>query len=155
MGVHGEDMSSLKTSEPLSTRPISPRQSGARRLVAALGLACLALAPSLPLRAAPLPDIVRTFAQCTGRYSAQMEFSWLMGVEPTQVEQERDAMIALLEAVTPREIARKALHARIEAKQAQARLLTRSAFGTSPQDATWARARAELEISTCRALMLG
>lgn len=141
--------------KPLNRRQTQTRQADPRRMIVVF---CLALSPALhsaAAHAAPLPEIVRTFAQCTGRYSAQMEFSWLMGVEPTQVEQERDAMIALLEAVTPREIARKALHARIEAKQAQAQLLTRSAFGNSHEDAKWALTRAELEISTCRALMLG
>lgn len=100
-------------------------------------------------------DLVHQFATCSGRLSAQMEFQWLLGDENAdRTQQEREAMIALLEAVTPPEARRSALATRIQAKYAQNRLLTRATFNADEDDAAWAAARAEVEIGSCRALIL-
>lgn len=102
-----------------------------------------------------LEPLALTFAKCTGRLSAEMEFQWLLGGHSEQIENERDAMLALLDAVSPEEQRRELLHRRIEAKGAQARLLTRSTFNRDEKDANWAKSRAATELGLCRALILG
>jgi hypothetical protein len=117
-----------------------------------VGLAALLLPSAL---SAGTTDLIRQFATCSGRLSAQMEFQWLLGDENAdQTQQERAAMIALLEAVTPPHARRSALATRIQAKHAQNRLLTRATFNADEDDAAWAAARAEVEIGSCRALIL-
>ena len=113
------------------------------------GLATLLLPSALT---AGTSDLVRQFASCTGRFSAQMEFQWLLG-DPAadRTEAERAAMI---EAVVPPEDRRLALATRIEAKHAQNVLLTRAHFNADSADAAWATERAAVEIGSCRALIL-
>ncbi len=106
----------------------------------------------MPARAT---DLVTTFAQCTGRYSAHMEHQWLIGAPAEDIVADRAAMIALLDAVMPKTRARETLAKRIEAKFAQARLLARASFNDDSADATWAATRASVEIGSCRALLLG
>lgn len=116
------------------------------------GLATLLLPSALT---AGTSDLVRQFASCTGRFSAQMEFQWLLG-DPAadRTQAERAAMISLLEAVVPPEDRRLALATRIEAKHAQNVLLTRTHFNADSADAAWATERAAVEIGSCRALIL-
>ncbi|MBY5972171.1 hypothetical protein KUV28_07430 [Ferrimonas balearica] len=123
----------------------------------AAALACLLLAPAC--RAAPqgvaLPDAPRLLASCTGRLSALLEHQWLMAApEAEATEDLRARMLALLAAATDPapapDITRALLAARVEAKAAQAALLTRATFGTpSPRAAR----RARSEIARCRALL--
>jgi hypothetical protein len=114
---------------------------------------CL-LAPAA-LTAAP-GDLTRQFATCTGRLSAQMEFQWLLSdAGSDRTEEERAAMISLLEAVVRPEDRRNALALRIEAKQAHTALLTRAHFNDDKAQATWAANRAAVEIGRCRSLILG
>ncbi|MEC7761818.1 MAG: hypothetical protein VX874_07935 [Pseudomonadota bacterium] len=116
------------------------------------GLATLLIPSALTAGTA---DLVRQFATCSGRLSAQMEFQWLLGDDAAdQTRRERAAMIALLDAVTHPDERRSALATRIQAKHAQNVLLTRATFNADEDDAAWAAARAEVEIGSCRALIL-
>ncbi|MFY0632305.1 MAG: hypothetical protein JXQ91_00710 [Vannielia sp.] len=113
----------------------------------------LLLLLALPARAEPLE---MQFAACTGRFSALMEHQWLLpdpAVE--QTTRRRAAMISLLEAVMPPDTGREVLARRIEAKYAQAVLLTRATFNDDPDDARWAATRAEAAIASCAALLTG
>lgn len=112
------------------------------------------LAPALTA-AAGEASLTQQFATCAGRLSAQMEFEWLL-TDPAadQTEQERAAMIALLDSVAAPEDRRRALAIRIEAKHAQSVLLTRAHFNDDPSDAAWALDRAAVELGACRALIL-
>lgn len=123
--------------------------SGLKTLLAALTLAAGADA----LRAGD--DIVWTFASCTGRLSAQMEHQWLVSDPASeQTQARRDAMISLLEATMAPEDGPAVLNWRIEAKYAQAQLLTRAHFNQDESDAAWARNRADAQIAACNGLLL-
>ncbi len=79
-----------------------------------------------------------------------MEHQWLTdGPASERTARSRDAMLSLVDAVLPPEVAPAALHLRIEAKIAQAALLSRAAFA---RDAVAAR-RADRLIADCLALM--
>lgn len=123
---------------------------GGLRTWAALPVVC-ALAQTPPVWA-ETPDPFRLFATCTGRLSAQMEHQWLTS-DPAadQTQARREAMAALLLSVTPPGQESAAMALRIEAKVAQAGLLTRAWQG---RDA-WAARRAERLVADCAALMLG
>ncbi|WP_298492040.1 hypothetical protein [uncultured Maritimibacter sp.] len=123
------------------------------RLLKKIQAALVALALPLPASAAP-NDLTIEFATCTGRLSALMEFEWLLGNDGEQARSERDAMAALLEAVMAPDEARQTLARRIEAKYAQSVLMTRAYFNDDAEDAAWAANRADVEIGTCRALIL-
>ena len=124
-----------------------------RKIQAVLRVIALALALPLPAFATP-SDLTLQFATCTGRLSALMEFQWLLGQDGEQARAERDAMVSLLEAVMAPEHARQTLARRIEAKYAQSVLMTRAHFNDDAADAAWAADRADVEIGTCRALIL-
>lgn len=100
-------------------------------------------------------DMVRLFASCTGRLSAQIEHQWLMadpGSDATHAQ--RAHLIELLDTVAPPHAGRQILNWRIDAKQAQSVLLTRATFNRDASDASWARARADREIANCTAMLL-
>ncbi len=119
-------------------------------------LILLSLAVPARLTARPLDPLTAEFAACTGRLSALMEHQWLLSdPEADRTKARRAAMIALMEAAMPTDAAPAALARRIEAKHAQAVLLTRATFGTGGAQARWAAARAEAEISRCIANLLG
>lgn len=100
-------------------------------------------------------SLAHTFANCVGRLSAQMEFQWLMhDVKADETEALRATMIELLDLVRPDGAARDILHLRIEAKHAQATLLSRATFNADHGDAAWARRRANSEIGACATLLL-
>ena len=122
-----------------------------RKAIAALVIAAV---PSGQAEAEP--DIFWTFANCAGRLSALMEHQWLMGDPASdRTQAQRRAMIALLEATTPTDHLQPTLARRIEAKEAQARLLTRATFNDDADDAGWALRRSEAEIAACVGLLLG
>lgn len=109
----------------------------------------------LALPALAEDDPLRTFAACAGRLSAQMEHQWLVSDPASdRTETQRDAMIALLDAIMPPEAARRVLAWRIDAKHAQAVLLTRATFNDDPADAAWAARRADMEVAACTGLLL-
>lgn len=98
--------------------------------VALILAACFAT----PIRAGD--GIVWTFAECTGRLSAQMEHQWLTSDPASETtEARRKVMIALLEATMSKEDPRSILAHRIDAKHAQSQLLTRARFNRDAEDA--------------------
>lgn len=112
-----------------------------------------------PLAAMSPDDQVRFFAQCAGRLSAQMEFQWLFdGAASERTKAARKSAIDILEAMIPPEIApdkgRQVLHWRIEAKQAQAVLLSQGTFQTDTRRARMAAALALRQINECRAALI-
>lgn len=105
--------------------------------------------------AAAEDTLIREFATCTGRLSAEVEHSWLMHTD----EAERKSslyrnMTALLDAVTASEDARRILAIRIEAKAAHGHLLLQSAFGHDEVLRKNARVRAEELLGMCSSLIL-
>ncbi|WP_321364125.1 hypothetical protein [uncultured Celeribacter sp.] len=113
-------------------------------------------APALPARDSSLSDpLLRSFAYCAGRFSAELEFSWMFAeMDSDRIARERLAMISLLDAVSPLDEGPNVLHLRLVAKFAHSELLTRMRFNTRPEEAAIARQRAEVEIAQCRALIL-
>ncbi len=94
------------------------------------------------------------FASCTGRLSAQLEHAWLVGTPSEEIQAQRQAMVTLLEAVMTPDRGRQVLAIRIDAKHAQAALLTRATFNDDAEDAEWALRRAEVEVAHCASLLL-
>lgn len=123
---------------------------GKRTLLALVAVSGLA---GTPARADD--DLVRTFALCAGRLSAQLEHQWLMNdPEAERTEQVRTALVELVELVTAPETAKTSLAIRIEAKHAQARLLYRATFNDDRADAAWAESRAAEQVAACASLLL-
>ncbi|MEM9475324.1 MAG: hypothetical protein AAGA71_08515 [Pseudomonadota bacterium] len=100
-------------------------------------------------------DLVRDFAVCTGRLSAEMEHSWLMQDgrgDATQTR--RDAMADLLTAVTDADNALRVYDLRINAKLAHSSLLTQASFGPDRDQAERARRLAKAHVAGCTAFLL-
>lgn len=110
-----------------------------------------------PVALAQSPDEqLQVFARCAGRLSAQMEYQWMFdGAASEQTKRQRAGMIQILEAMIPPGRGREVLSWRIEAKQAQAVLLTRGTFNENPREARIAQRLAFSRIAECRALLLG
>ena len=72
-----------------------------------------------------------------------------------RTEDQRAAMLSLVEAIMTPDQGRDVLTWRIDAKQAHAVLLSRATFNDNPADATWALQRAEAELAACTGLLLG
>lgn len=105
-------------------------------------------------QSAGMIDLPREFANCTGRASAMMEHAWLMQTDAAREFQDlRAEFLSLLEAVDP---ARNPalLQWRLEAKVAQASLLSAATFGADPAGAKRARETADALIASCRGLLL-
>ena len=100
-------------------------------------------------------NITEFFADCVGRLSAETEHAWLMG-DPSadQLSHQRQTLVSLLEAATPRADARRTLTYRIEAKMAHASLLTLATFHKDPHKSKRARQVADDYIATCRSILL-
>lgn len=107
---------------------------------------------AVALTPAPLPELARLFASCTGRMSAELADRWLMGGDAEGVERLRDRLADLAEAATPpgHEVAARAL--RIEARAAQADLLMIARFGAHPRIRERAAQTAARLLAPCRAL---
>lgn len=114
----------------------------------------------LPATPAPaLPgvgtDPTMIFADCTGRLSALMEHQWIVDPPASDLTRaQRARMIDLLEATMRPEDGRAVLTRRVEAKMAQAQLLTRARYDAHPRDAARAQRLAERELSACLSLLL-
>ena len=67
---------------------------------------------------------------------------------------QRENFIAILEAIVPVGSGREILAHRIDAKIAQARLLTIAEFGTDPTRMSWARQRSRYYKDRCVSLLL-
>ncbi|NJS37992.1 MAG: hypothetical protein HC783_02220 [Rhodobacteraceae bacterium] len=86
--------------------------------------------------------LLRDFSTCAGRLSALVEHQWLVDGPASDVSaNRRDAMLELVAAVMPPEMARTAMGWRIEAKVAQRALLDRAYFA---QDAAAEKRSAQL-----------
>ncbi|WP_419409892.1 hypothetical protein [Primorskyibacter sp. 2E107] len=104
-------------------------------------------------------DQAQRFASCLGRYSATMEHEWLLGRDGADALARRQMFEALLEAVAPDAkqaglSSAQVLHIRIEAKFAQARLLSLASFATDRRQARHAQASAQRLMTSCRMLVL-
>ena len=100
-------------------------------------------------------DLVRVFAGCTGRISAEMEFSWLIGDgRADALQAQRQRFVSILEAVMPTERARETLNYRVEAKLAHSAMLTTAHFGTDARLSRLVRQQARQSVQTCRTLLL-
>ncbi len=104
-------------------------------------------------------SLVREFAACAGRYSAQMEWRWLMSVEGADVSAANRAyFVDLIEAVMPEALndglhPRDVLAWRIEAKHAQAKLMQVATFSQEADVATPAVQSAVHYLSYCDAML--
>lgn len=110
---------------------------------------------SLASAATALDDLTREFAYCAGRYSAEMEHSWLIG-DPSADEQaeRRASFVALLEAIMPEESGPSVLDHRISAKVAHAALLARASFAEDTETRDQSRVRAARLIRSCDGFLL-
>ncbi|MBN9886343.1 hypothetical protein [Salipiger abyssi] len=124
--------------------------------------AMLALAAAPPGEApARVTDRARLFADCAGRLSASVEFTWLMQRGDGGRDQAlRSGFEALIAAILPDARAagldgRALLHRRLAAKAAQARLLHDAEFGTDPRRAARARLLASRHRAACAAMLPG
>lgn len=117
---------------------------------------CLSLLTVPAAQAADRPrDMVREFAVCAGRLSAELHHQWLVSDPAADLtEHQHAAMVGLLEAVMPRDAGPMVLHERLAARQAHAALLSRADFGSDARLSAWSRRRAAAEIGYCRELML-
>ena len=98
---------------------------------------------------------LQIFASCAGRMSALMEHQWLIAdPQSGRTAAEREAMLALVGAIlVPGEEAR-AMQWRLEAKAAQADLLTRARFLSDDAAAARAARLSDALLGECRALLL-
>ncbi|MFL4468858.1 hypothetical protein ACERZ8_02850 [Tateyamaria armeniaca] len=100
-------------------------------------------------------DLVLVFAGCTGRLSAEMEFSWLMSDgRGDALQAQRQRFVSILDAVMPSERARETLGRRIEAKLAHSAMLTTAHFGTDARLSKMARQQTQLNVQACQNLLL-
>lgn len=100
-------------------------------------------------------SLVRDFATCTGRLSAEVEHAWLMSSEEANKNEELyKNMAALLEAVTLPNEKSRAMAMRIDAKVAHGRLLLQSAFGWDIVQRKNAKIRAAELLGACSTLVL-
>lgn len=118
---------------------------------AILPMGSAALAQSLPHA-----DPLRFFASCAGRLSAEMEFQWMFDTAAAdRVEEERASVLDILDALMAPDQGRDVLNWRVEAKIAQAALLTRATFSDNQRVATQARKLAVYNLESCRTQLLG
>lgn len=100
-------------------------------------------------------DQLRSFAICAGRFSALLDHERLMeNGAPDLVRSDRISMLELLDAVMPADRVREVLSWRINAKAAQAALLTRATFSNDAPDAAWAQQQSDRLVAECRAYLL-
>lgn len=103
--------------------------------------------------------LVREFAACAGRYSAQMEWRWLMSAEGADASAANRAyFVDLIDAVMPDALEdgvdpRDVLAWRIEAKHAQAKLMNVMTFSVEADVATPAAQSAAHYLSYCDAML--
>ena len=100
--------------------------------------------------------IVKSFAGCAGRFSAEMEHAWLLNDAKAQdYELRRGGFVSLLEATTTAENAEFVLSHRVNSKHAHARLLQTATFGSDETKASAARRTAKQYLDQCNLLILG
>lgn len=101
-------------------------------------------------------EIAYSFAECAGRFSAEMEHAWLLN-DPaaSAIERDRSTFVSLTRATHAPGAGRAILSHRIEVKLAHAALLQRASFATHQDIAQSARRTANQHLAACRALLLG
>ena len=115
-------------------------------------LACFVASP---VTASQREDHLRTFANCAGRLTAQLEHEWLMSDPKAQItEQQRRQVIELLQAVQLPDHGRDVLMWRVAARAAHRSLLQRAAFSQDADDAVWAEKNAQRFVADCTAFLL-
>lgn len=94
-------------------------------------------------------------AGCIGRFSAEVEYSWLKSSpDSDMLETRRNSLEAILEAVVL-DVEREPLLAhRIDVKFAHSQLLRIAGFSRDQEHAAWARARSSLFLESCSAMLL-
>lgn len=123
------------------------------RLALALAAAWLPFAAGAVERAVA-DDPLATFATCAGRFSALMEHQWMMdGPGSEETARRRLMMIDLIDAIILPEQGIEVLSRRIEAKHAQASLLTRATFSADTRESATAGRLAQLQLSQCELLL--
>ncbi len=100
-------------------------------------------------------SLMRDFAACTGRFSAEVEHSWLMqSQEADRKEALYRSMETLLASVTSADDAVQARAIRIEYKAAHSHLLLQSAFGWDAEQRAFSGRRAKELLGACSSFML-
>nr|WP_170539807.1 hypothetical protein [Ruegeria arenilitoris] len=100
--------------------------------------------------------MVKSFAGCAGRFSAEMEHAWLLNDPKAQdYELLRGGFVSLLEATVTAEEAELVLSHRVNSKRAHARLLHTATFGSDITAASAARQTASDLLDQCSLLILG
>lgn len=100
--------------------------------------------------------LVNSFANCAGRYSAEMEHAWLMSDPKAEdFEHRRKGFVSLLEATTTSENAEQVLSHRINSKHAHAALLYSASFDPDAARSEAARGAATRLLEQCNFLLLG
>jgi len=102
------------------------------------------------------------FATCAGRLSAEIEHLWLLPGPDAQAharqiaqrQEQRDAMVQLMQALPAGQQPQASMAARLNAKFAHKALLTRASFNTDTRDARLARNAAHRAVAGCTALLL-
>ena len=101
-------------------------------------------------------DLAYTFAECAGRFSAEMEHAWLMNdPDADTFERDRASFVVLTTASMAPDQGRDVLGHRIEVKLAHAALLQQATFSPVPVRARAAGDTARRHLTACRALLLG
>ena len=106
-------------------------------------------------------DLVRGFATCAGRYSAEYETGHMIAeINIDQAEQRRDAFVSLIDAVLPDvplgpKTEAIVLNWRIEAKAAHGRLLATATYDYRSGRAHMALQTASQLTAQCQRLLLG
>lgn len=120
----------------------------ATALLASVTLGCAVHAQALPRS---VEARLTLFAQCAGRFSAEVEHDWLLGGDGAAAARDRAWMVGLIDALLPvSDIpGRSVLAMRIEAKMAHAALLTRAEFSGNAR----ARRLAQRHVARCAALL--
>ncbi|MEM6609865.1 MAG: hypothetical protein AAF689_14965 [Pseudomonadota bacterium] len=124
---------------------------GKRRHI--LPAALIAATVAAPQVGADTPgDPLRFFADCAGRFSAELSHRWMMS-DPTadDIEALRAALLEIVASLTPDGAGREVLNWRLQARTAHSALLSRASF----QDDGWAAERATAHINHCAAFLLG
>ncbi|MEP3846523.1 MAG: hypothetical protein ABJM43_14410 [Paracoccaceae bacterium] len=101
-------------------------------------------------------DTLSLFAQCAGRFSAEMEFAWLIGDQDSETpKQLRSHFIDMIDAILAPGDGPNVLARRIEAKVAHTALLSRAQFSENPTEIRIAAQTAERDVAFCRAMLTG
>ncbi|WP_089992475.1 hypothetical protein [Cognatiyoonia koreensis] len=98
---------------------------------------------------------LRTFANCAGRLTAQLEFEWLMlDGNSAATQEQRQQIVDILNSMIPDGRGREVLAWRTDARAAQRGLLERAQFASDNTDAAWAKKAAARYLASCTAFLL-